>query len=369
MKKNFKFKNLTFRRNYFFLLKRLLLRKLFRFNRKNKRFFRRVFSKFIFRISGNRSYPKYLIKKHFCGYSFDLVNSDKRNTTFFNRRFITRSNFSYTSSKATSLLIRSSLLIKSSVLDELKNLKGLSTFKFFKKNNFRTKSLTLGLTNFRLNKSIILFSKKGNKNSIFNSVFREFCNYRSFLFSYIFYNFYDNDSLLDVCLLQKHALYSLDQKVSNNNNITYRFKFSILMRQLLGVFYKFRSKKVEKRSILLKFFLNRSKLSFLLSSIRAANSIFKPFYIYVETKPWKKSGRPIVVPTPIKSKSRRLNMFSHWVKESALVRNESSVSKKFIGEISDLALRQGLSIQKLSSMRKTIKANRSLIRKSRIVLI
>jgi hypothetical protein len=62
-------------------------------------------------------------------------------------------------------------------------------------------------------------------------------------------------------------------------------------------------------------------------------------------------------------------MFSHWVKESTLARKENSISKKYIGEVSDLILRQGLSVQKLNSMRKTIKANRALIRKSRIVLV
>jgi ribosomal protein S7 len=94
------------------------------------------------------------------------------------------------------------------------------------------------------------------------------------------------------------------------------------------------------------------------------------FYLNVDIRAWKKSGRSLTVPTPIKSKTRRLFLFIHWIKFFVLTsRKEQTFSKRISGEFLDLVFRKGSAIKKLNATYKLVHSNRALIRKSRILLV
>jgi len=83
-----------------------------------------------------------------------------------------------------------------------------------------------------------------------------------------------------------------------------------------------------------------------------------------------KKVRSLTVPMPIKSKTRRLFLFSHWLKSCVILnRKEKTIAKRIFGEFSELITRKGATVKRLTLLHKSIHANRALIRKSRILLI
>lgn len=354
--------------------KNYLNRRYVRFFKRRKRYFNRRFSRLVLRLTGF-TYPNYLKKKYFSKRFF--LRKKKKTRVISNirlKRFLfPPKKYSLSDYRAATLLLRSAKNIKLFSNRTLKQKKSIIFLapELFKKEQLRSKLLKSRLTGYRFSKFVTLFAKKGNNHSLSLTLLREVNLRRSTIYKTIQKFFFQlrKSRRFNSKFINKKPL-KLSKAINN------RFRLSFLIRRFLGIFYKIKlfsrenndSLDLKKKSLLLKFILRRFKFFLTFSSSRSLSTFFKPFYLFFEVRPWKKSGRSVTIPVPIRSKARRSNLFGHWFKNSSLSRSESSFKKKFIGELYDLSLRQGSSINKLSSMSKLIKSNRALIRKSRIKL-
>jgi len=370
------------RKRFFFFLKRRYFKKLSRFIKRYKRRRLRLVNKVFYRLF-NQPYVFFLIKKLF-------FSKKKPYNSFFPYHFRRRVRLSrfifrplalvptvqYISTNRQFLNFNKSIfLLFLSTLDAFKNNKSfkkdttnknffsnLTVSNFFFKHYLRSALKQSFLSAWRLLKTVWLFSKKGNTNSLFNFFSKEVYNSRFGLFKSI------SNSKIFLPFESKNQF--IFTKRDNKISFSY-FLLSLFVKSILGLVFKLKVDSNPLFSVVKKQFLFKrySKVFFVRSSFRLLSLLFKPFYSFIDIKPWKKSGRSIIVPVPIKSRNRRIFAFSHWIKDSSLKRSDKQFSIKLMGELSDVSLRQGLTINKLNVLLKTIRSNRALIRKSKISLV
>lgn len=228
------------------------------------------------------------------------------------------------------------------------------------KNNVRLFIRRSELSGYRILKYLVLFSKCGNRRRLFNSFISSCLSNRFALFKNLnltsFFNFDDDNDTNDLMGVKglsptKYCLLNLSF-----------FCRRILFNQF---FYK---KKTFLNKIIVKIFKQFNSSFFLLSN-RLINRFLKVFRVFVEIKPWKKSGRAISVPVPIKSRARRSFIFAHWFKESVLTLEGSNFGAKAFAEFQSVSKLEGDSIKKLNHLSKSIQSNRALIRKSNLSIV
>lgn len=275
--------------------------------------------------------------------------------------------------RTLSLLLKSIQNIKHFELVHTSNYQNLSPIaSYLKRANVRLFSTQNMLSGYRFLKYMALFSKKGNYRCLLNLFFKYFLNNRFSLFQNVNSFFFRA-----LKLKQPHLLPSIISRIKNDyqffitkSKSNLRAKFSLLCRRLLfGQMFSFQFiKSSNKINIKVSKLFNNN---FFLLSLRLLNRMLSVFKIYIETKPWKKSGRSIVVPVPIKSKARRSFIFAHWFKGSVLSKLDAkkSFGSRVFSEFQDLSRLDGESVKKLGNLSKTVQLNRALIRKSNIRLI
>jgi hypothetical protein len=223
------------------------------------------------------------------------------------------------------------------------------------KNNVRYFIKRSELSGYRVLKYLVLFSKYGNRRKLFSSfvsncLFNRFSLFRDLDIA-SFFNFFNDDV-------------SFTTNISYNKNCLVSLSFfcrRILFNQFF--FYEKKFNEVDTRV------LKQVNSNFFLLSNRLLNRFLRLFRIFVEIKPWKKSGRAISVPIPIKSNARRSFIFAHWFKESVLAISGFNFGTKVFTEFQSVSKLEGDSIKKLSHLSKSIQSNRALIRKSRLSIV
>jgi len=227
-----------------------------------------------------------------------------------------------------------------------------------RKNNVRYFIKRSELSCYRVLKYLVLFSKFGNRRKLFSSFASSCLSNRFNLFKHFSVSDYFG-MFSDGAMLLKGSYYT---------NTKYLLSLSLFCRRTLFNQFFFYKKNVNSR---VRVKLPRlSNSNFFLLSNRLLNHFLRLFRIFVEIKPWKKSGRAISVPVPIKSNARRSFIFAHWFKESVLaVARGSNIGTKVFSEFQSVLGLDGDSIKKLSHLSKSIQSNRALIRKSNLSIV
>ena len=211
------------------------------------------------------------------------------------------------------------------------------------------------LSGYRTLKYLVLFSKYGNRRKLFSSFVSNCLSSRFSLFRDLdivgFFNFFSND---------------VSCTRSTTYNKSYLVHLSFFCRRILFNQFFFYKRKFNEVDVKV---LKQVNSNFFLLSNRLLNRFLRLFRIFVEIKPWKKSGRAISVPIPIKSNARRSFIFAHWFKESVLAVAGLNFGTKVFTEFQSVSKLEGDSIKKLSHLSKSIQSNRALIRKSRLSIV
>lgn len=281
--------------------------------------------------------------------------------------------------------LRSDKFKRSKVLFYVSNIKSLGVFKALRKRSTRLHLKTNEFSGYRILKYLALFSKYGNRRRLFNSFFLNCLNARFNLYRNLDLNCYldnidtslvsfDNstvdvldsdDTVIDAPLPLCTSL-ELKEVLYDSMNLTLLFR-RLLFNQFF--FLGPKSKISKKKKFSTK--LGRLNNSFFLLSTRLLNRFLSEFKLFVEIKPWKKSGRAISVPVPVKSSTRRSFMFAHWFKES-VSSNTSSITPiglRIFNEFNLVSRFEGDSVRKLNHLSRTIRSNRALLRKSGVSLV
>jgi hypothetical protein len=224
------------------------------------------------------------------------------------------------------------------------------------KNNVRYFIKRNELSGYRVLKYLVLFSKYGNRRKLFSSFVSNCLSSRFNLFRDLdiagFFNFFSND-----------VNFAINAFPYNKSRLVYLSFFCrrILFNQLF--FYKKKFNEVDIKVV------KQTNNNFFLLSNRLLNHFLRLFRIFVEIKPWKKSGRAISVPIPVKSNARRSFIFAHWFKDSVLAIAGLNFGTKVFTEFQSVSRMEGDSIKKLSHLSKSIQSNRALIRKSKLSIV
>jgi len=353
---------------------RFFLKKDIRAHRRFLKRLNRNFFHFFLKKIGLHKH-RFFLNKYFSKYQ-KFWNYVKKRNKFLrlqpvNRvpRFILKSYSSNFVNRTFNILLESSLSIRNFSLAESNcSFNNLAIAKLLKKKDARLFLLQNPLSGHRFLKYVVLFSKRGNQKNLFNLVLKNFLISRFIFCKNIIKYFYHFGTITG-----NNNPFLKPNSFTKSNYL--EIKFSLLCRRLYFSqtssfpFYS-NSNNRGVLSISVKF----SKLfnsNLFLTSIRLLNQLLSTFRVYVEIKPWKKSGRSIIVPAPIKSQTRRSFIFSHWFKESVL--SKSKIGDNFglqvFKEFKDLSRLEGDSIKKLNSLSKIIQTNKAFIRKSNMRIV
>jgi hypothetical protein len=356
--------------NRFFLKKHIRTHRRF-LKRLNKNFFH-----FFLKKIGLHKH-RFFLNKYFLKYQ-KFWNRIKKYGTF-NRlalvsripRFILRPYVTGVEKRAFDNLLQSSLNLKyffpvNSFKLNYNNNSSAAAVDFLKKAVARSFLLKSALSGSRFLKYLFLFSKKGNQRGLFNLLFKKFLMKRFTLFNNIIKYLYIQ--------FGKGSIFTRSA-VSLKSFSSNKIKLSIFCRRLyfgqvssLSLFLKNITTFISPINIKFSKMFNSNLF---LMSIRLLSELLSLFRVYVEVKAWKKSGRSIIVPAPIKSSSRRSFIFSHWFKESVLSKSniEGGFGQKAFNEFVDLSKLEGDSLKKLNSLSKIIQTNKAFIRKSNMRIV
>jgi hypothetical protein len=242
------------------------------------------------------------------------------------------------------------------------NSRNSSVIFFLQKNNARLLIRRSELSGYRILKYLVLFSRCGNRRRLFNSFISSCLSNRFALFKNLnlagFFNFEDDNN--NINLMGVKALLMPNKCCLLN--------LSFFCRRILFNQFFFYKKKNFLNKIIVKIFRQFSGSFFLLSN-RLISRFLKIFRVFIEIKPWKKSGRAISVPVPIKSRARRSFIFAHWFKDSVLSLGGFSFGAKAFAELQSISKLEGDSIKKLNHLSKSIQSNRAMIRKSNLSIV